>query len=217
MKALSDLTFAWQSFPDLMTASQLRLGFTTMMRSVSMSDDALAWWCILRLVDAISAIPVIPSYDDRDSKKSTASTALSTLAKVKPEQREAIQHAASAEDYDPNKEHPTRLDEIGGPTPLETQALRLQRGHLLLVLIDQVTVVNLVLLRSLLDKIWTFVLEEEREGSQDAMSGQAREALLKVLFGTLGDGLDMTKREEGIRWWLARRWELKGHSKQAHM
>lgn len=189
-----------------------------------MSDDALAWWCILQLVDAITAIPILASAPDsktksKDSKQQTK-TALSSLANVEPEKREAIQHAASAEDYDPNKEHPTRLDEIGGPTPLETQALQLRRGHLLLVLIDQVTVVNLVLLRSLLDKIWGFLLEEERhvpaEGD-DEVSSQAREALLKVLFGTLGDGLDMTKREEGIRWWLARRWELKGFSKQAHM
>lgn len=197
-----------------MTATQLRLGFTTMMRCISASDDALAWWCILQLVDATASIPISPAPVSPSSPTKNAPgrpmKALSALTDLDGKQQEAVQQAASAEDYDPNKDQPTRLDEAGGPTPLETQALELRRGHFLLTLIDQITVINLVLLRSLLDRIWEFILEEEQE-ERDERRRRGKEALLKVLFATLGDGLDMTKREEGIRWWLARRWH------QAHL
>lgn len=87
-------------------------------------------------------------------------------------------------------------------SPLELRALSLPRGHLLLILIEQTTVVNLILLRTLLDRIWELLGEE--------VGGDGREALVDVLFKTIGEGLDAGKRGEGVRVWLERRGELGG-------
>ncbi|SCV71125.1 BQ2448_2713 [Microbotryum intermedium] len=123
----------------------------------------------------------------------------------------------------------TRLDETFSLSPVEVKALSLPRGHLLLTLIDQTTSVNLVLLRQVLDEIWELIREEPKDESGvvedvegfkekgkgrgnekkgESFVGTGRQALIKVLFATLGEGLDATKREEGVRYWLERREQL---------
>ena len=191
-----------------MSASQLRLAFTTVIRCVSNSDDALAWYCILQLMSAISSIPL-------SSPSTIPSPPPSTLTPA---------HEANANvprDFD-DDDPTTRLDEASSLSPLESTALQLRRGHLLLTLIDQTTSVNLILLRSLLAQIWEFVKEEgsekENEVLGEVMSAErgaageesGKEALVKIVFNTLGEGLDATKREEGVRWWMEHGQELNG-------
>lgn len=191
-----------------MSASQLRLAFTTVIRCVSNSDDALAWYCILQLISAISSIPL-------SSPSTIPSPPPSTLTPA---------HEANANvprDFD-DDDPTTRLDEASSLSPLESTALQLRRGHLLLTLIDQTTSVNLILLRSLLAQIWEFVKEEgsekENEVLGEVMSAErgaageesGKEALVKIVFNTLGEGLDATKREEGVRWWMEHGQELNG-------
>lgn len=190
-----------------MSASQLRLAFTTIVRCVSSSDDALAWYCILKLIEAIRALPA----------SSSELKSASTLTFSAPPPQPATSSSSSTppptnRDYDEEATQ-TRLDESSSLSPLEQRALTLHRGHLLLTLIDQTTSVNLILLRKLLDEIWGFI-KEEGAGVDAVLSGAEeetpKEALVKVVFGTLGEGLDATKREEGVRYWMEHGEELAG-------
>ncbi|KAI5476400.1 peroxisomal membrane protein [Pseudohyphozyma bogoriensis] len=176
-----------KAYPTLMSTSQLRLAFTTLIRCVSNSDDALAWYLILQIIAALEVLPTSSSPPPTPSSSEIdASLAADHQTATAPKR-----------DFD---DHPTRLDEAAHLSPLETTVLALPRGHLLLTLIDQSSSVNLVLLRSLLEKVWELV---KGEGDKDA-----REALVRVVFGVLGEGLDSTKREEGVRWWMERGEEL---------
>lgn len=180
-----------KAYPTLMSASQLRLAFTTMIRCVSNSDDALVWYCLLQLIDSIRALPISPP---------SASISLSTAESEASTTTALGDDSASSREFD-EESSTTRLDSAITLSPLESTALKLQRGHLLLALIDQTTSVNLILLRTLLDQIWEFV-KEEQSGCEE------KAALVKVVFNTLGEGLDATKRDEGTRYWLERRDEL---------
>lgn len=192
-----------QAYPDLMSASQLRLAFTTMIRCVSNSDDALAWYCLLQLTDAISAIPISTA-----ATRPPASLEQTASLAVLADDVAGTEDQTSDREFD---EENTRLDEATMLSPLELQALSLQRGHLLLTLIDQTTAVNLILLRSLLEQIWSFIRAEGNDvetGAKRAQGETGKEALVKVVFNTLGEGLDATKREEGVQFWLNRSEEL---------
>lgn len=164
-----------------MTASQVRLAFTKIVQCASTSDDSLAWYCITELLSSIQAIPTSPS---------------SRAVTLPPPAPSSATLPADSDATPPT----TRLDESPSLTSLELATLKSARGHLLLTLIDQLTAVNLVLLRSLLGEIWTLVKEEK--------DGEAKKALGDVVFKTLGEGLDASKREEGVRWWLERGAEL---------
>jgi hypothetical protein len=175
-----------------MSAGQLRLAYTTMIKCVSSSDDALAWYCILELIRAIRSIPLASSPSPLALSSSTStSTAHAPIA------------LGRALDIDEDTTT-TRLEEAEELTPLEQSALSLPRGHLLLTLIDQTKSVNLILLRTLLGHIWDFIKEER--------GGEGKEALVQIMFGTLGEGLDATKRDEGVRYWMDRGGELRGET-----
>ncbi|CAG8744380.1 11786_t:CDS:1, partial [Dentiscutata heterogama] len=77
---------------------------------------------------------------------------------------------------------------------IQSIASRLNRGHLLLTLIDQIRSVNLILLETLLVKIKYF-LQAEQEGI-------GKQAIKKALFNALSTGLDYTKKDTGVKWWL---------------
>jgi hypothetical protein len=208
-----------RAYPRLMSASQLRLAYTAVVRCASGSDDALAWYCILQLIEDIRKI-------EPGTLLAPPGSSISNAQDVPPSA------SSTPREYD-DEAAQTRIDEAASLSPLERQALTLRRGHLLLALIDQTTSCNLVLLRKLLDQIWTFVKEErQHEGAavtalapvtavsatrpsssssapvEEEEPGSAVDALVKVLFSTLGEGLDATKREEGVRYWLERSEEL---------
>ncbi|KAL8279383.1 hypothetical protein RQP46_008195 [Phenoliferia psychrophenolica] len=192
-----------RAYPTLMTTSQLRLAFTTMVGCLSNSDDALAWYCVQELISTIANLPPSPTSNTALLESTPPSRSLSPVTDLTS--TDASPEPPTSRDF--SDAPPTRLDEASTLSPLETLALQLPRGHLLLTLIDQTTAVNLVLLRSLLDRIWDFVREEEE--------GEAKDALVKVFFGTLGEGLDATKREEGVRYWMERGEELDGATSAA--
>lgn len=185
-----------------MTASQLRLAFTTMIRCISTTDDALAWYCILQLISTIESIPTTVS---RVTPPVLPTSTTDSNINSNSEDSTNPTTTRSFNDEEPT----TRLSEASNLSPLEQAALKSERGHLLLTLIDQTTSVNLILLRSLLEKIWEFVKVEEIVGEGiEGEAGEGREALMKVVFNTLGEGLDDTKRDEGVRFWLERGSEL---------
>ncbi|KAK4047724.1 hypothetical protein OIV83_005232 [Microbotryomycetes sp. JL201] len=193
--------------PTLMSASQLRLAYTTMIRCVSLSDDALAWYCIEQLISAIERTPL---------SRETASDVAQNGTNDGDESKN-LPPGSTPRDYDAEAEHP-RLDEASNLSPLEQTAQRSSRGPLLLALIDQTTSVNLVLLTSLLDHIWRLIKLEsgpatrfkkkERQDNKPERNMSTREAFVNILFQRLGEGLDATKRAQGIKYWLDRRDEF---------
>lgn len=167
-----------------MTAPQLRLAFTTMIRAASAADDALAWHSILQLVHATRQLPAsIPSA----SPPHTDTTPTKPLDPADEPTR--FVDGAS-----------TRLDEAGPASESEDGVLGLPRGKLLLTLVDQVSSCSLFLLEGVLEQVWGCVKEEG--------SGEGREALGRVVFGVISEGLSKEKRGEGVRFWLERGEEL---------
>ncbi|CAG8450895.1 14551_t:CDS:2 [Racocetra fulgida] len=120
-----------ESYPTLIHESQLRVAYTTVIKSLSNTDDALTFSCLEKLIKRIE----------------------------------------------------------------DTPASHLHREHLLLTLIDQVQSVNLVLLETLLTKIKYFIQTE-----QDRIR---KRAMKKALFDALSTGLDYTKKDTGVKWWLS--------------
>ncbi|GAA5928485.1 uncharacterized protein JCM15063_003891 [Sporobolomyces koalae] len=169
--------------PDL-SATQLRVAYSTMVRSASIADDALAWWCIRELLAAIDRLPVSVPPSERSLLLLPATHQTPSMRDLS---EDSIQDSASTTS-------PAANDTIAPPT-LETRALELPRGNLLLTLISLLPTVNFVLFRSLLGEISRLVKLEPVEHD-------GRKALAEWIFDVLGSGMDVVKREEGIRWWL---------------
>ncbi|KAM0787686.1 hypothetical protein ACM66B_003748 [Microbotryomycetes sp. NB124-2] len=201
--------------PSLMSASQLRLAYTTMIRCVSLSDDALAWYCIEQLIAAIERIPVSTSLSLHSSPVNVLGQNKTQASPPQDIDNPNLPPGSQPRDYDAESQHP-RLDEASNFSPLEQTCLKSSRGALLLSLIDQTTSVNLVLLTSLLDNVWRLVKLEHGGLDQTTRVGEeanergmsTREAFVNILFQRLGEGLDATKRAQGIKYWLERRDEF---------
>ncbi|CAG8561667.1 7373_t:CDS:10 [Paraglomus brasilianum] len=83
----------------------------------------------------------------------------------------------------------------------ETQSASLHsRSHILLILIDQIKTVNLIFLQTLLTTVKKFIGQEP--------DGPEKKLLLKAVFDSLSLGLDYTKKEAGVKWWLNENQEL---------
>ncbi|GAA5917798.1 hypothetical protein JCM5296_007569 [Sporobolomyces johnsonii] len=173
--------------PDLMSPSQLRFAFSTMVYAVSQTDDALAWWCIRELLAAIEALPT-----------STATNAPEPDSAAVEPARPPLRDLSDNTDGDlaALPPPPTLPDPSPTAAPtLESRSLSLPRGALLLALIALLPSINLVLLLSLLSHI-------ERLIRLEPAGSDGRTALAEWVFEVLGTGMDVVKREEGVRWWL---------------
>lgn len=167
-----------------LSPTQLRLAYSTVVQSVSNVDDALAWWCIREVV---AAIVRLPASSDSGSATSPA------VANVDTPPRRQLE-----DDSDPSQlvESPAVADKATiAPPTLETRSLTLPRGALLLILVSLLPSVNFVLFRSLLTEIARLV-------SLEPIEHDGRKALGEWIFEVLGTGMDVVKREEGVRWWL---------------
>jgi hypothetical protein len=80
--------------------------------------------------------------------------------------------------------------------------LYLRKGHLLLILIDQIKSINLIFMESLLTKIKEFFKQEKVYENENRNSNIGLFALQKVLFDTLSNEIDYTKKNIGVNWWL---------------
>ncbi|CAJ0638080.1 8238_t:CDS:2 [Entrophospora sp. SA101] len=57
-----------QAYPDLLTVGQLRAAYSIVIRSLSETDDALAWVCLEKLIKAIENLPTTDNiYSDTNS------------------------------------------------------------------------------------------------------------------------------------------------------
>ncbi|KEI37032.1 uncharacterized protein L969DRAFT_90095 [Mixia osmundae IAM 14324] len=211
----SDLVL--RSYPEMMTSSQIRLAYTTMVKRASEVDDALAWYCVAKLIKTIQDIPphaledtnaLAASDVPRESNLASLSSSEAVQDALGRSQHEARFERDSESDDKP-EDVSTRLDDVAGPSPLESHALSLRRGHLLLVLIDLIPAVNLTLLLTLLDTIAQLIQAEGHTGERaGAARLEGKDAIVKVLFATLGEGMDSIKRQAGAHWWMQHRTEL---------
>ena len=187
----------------MLSLAQLRLAFSTMLSCVSEKDDALAWYSISQLVEAISTISAEAPLSTPAKQEQTGISPLADLsvshkeveARKKASRESRPGNAADTLIADPA----TKLEDATVTDDLEARALKSRRGHLLVVLIDQLSTVNLCWLEPLADRVAWF-LAEEKHSEPDA-----RSALVQILYRTLAGGMDMTKRETAAKWWLANR------------
>ncbi|CAG8454482.1 1997_t:CDS:2 [Dentiscutata erythropus] len=162
-----------ESYPTLIHVSQLRIAYTTIIKSLSNTDNAITFLCLEKLIKKIEDTPLSASSDTDKSKK-----ILPTKSSSYGPQNENTLKTSDKEDNE-----------------IQSIASRLNRGHLLLTLIDQIQSVNLILLETLLIKIKYF-LQAEQEGI-------GKHAIKKALFNALSAGLDYTKKDTGVKWWLS--------------
>jgi len=179
-----------------------------MVGCITESDEALTWYCVTRLTDAISSVsPTSPVDEGPQQQKEEITLAGISEARKERGRVDPEEHARErpGEDVDRLVEKPTtRLDEAEALDPLTKAGLKSRRGYLLITLIDLTTVVGAGLLVPLLDRITWFFAEEAEAGSLE----ESRKALVKLLYRSLASGMDMTKRELGAKWWLERRGDL---------
>ncbi|KAF9094929.1 hypothetical protein BGX23_001366 [Mortierella sp. AD031] len=189
-----------QHFPDQINIDQLRAAFTTMIRSLSGTEDALAWLCVEKLLERIQ------QYDDELAEVS------SSVVQVEGERREGekalVEVATSVQQDLSPQESATHLPSLGTltPTPTVTAAAvattslatlerRKERGQLLLALFDQLSSLNLVFVETLGLKIRELIVKEP--------SAVGRRALLKCLLDVIGGpAVDHTKRDWAVKWYL---------------
>lgn len=166
------------SYPERLTISQLRLAYASMVGCLTELAPGNVGPCISKLLQVIEHHPAGPS--------SVSSTDI-PLAE--------ISHSSSG------GAPPSDTPQTAAKS-LEIAALHSTRGHLLLVLIDQLSAVHLDMMERLLPKIRE-LLHEERKAPREA-----RIALIQVLFNTLSGAMDMIKRESAAKWWLEHRAEI---------
>ncbi|CAG8498386.1 11054_t:CDS:10 [Diversispora eburnea] len=173
-------------YPNIFSIIQLRTAYSEVIKYTSETDDVLCWLCLDRLIKKIESItPESKELNDHSNQslkfESTSynSTNLSDLS--------------SSQSEDDSTNNITSIN--NDPESIQAVALYLRRGHLLLTLIDQVQFVNLIIIKTLLEKIKEFLEAEP--------NGIGKLALKKVLFDTLSMGLDYTKKDVCVKWWLS--------------
>ncbi|KAK9893838.1 hypothetical protein P389DRAFT_174721 [Cystobasidium minutum MCA 4210] len=170
-----------KSYPDLLSISQLRLAFASMIACLTDLDSEEVDVCMAKLINAIELKAPGPS--------------LSTTGEVP-----LADVSVSGIEVKSSQKGPARPDI--SPKALEAAAVKSRRGHLLLVLIDQLSTVTLEKMEDLLPTVQAFLNEEKRA------SAESRVAMVQVLFNTLSGGMDMIKRESAAKWWLEHRAEI---------
>ncbi|RHZ82577.1 hypothetical protein Glove_108g11 [Diversispora epigaea] len=175
-----------EGYPNIFTIIQLRTAYSEVIKYTSETDDALCWLCLDKLIKKIENITPeskeLNDYSNKSLKSESTSSNLSDSSKSPSNQNE---------DDSTNNVMLNNND----PESIQAAALYLRRGHLLLTLIDQVQFVNLIIIKTLLEKIKEFLEAEP--------NGIGKLALKKVLFDTLSMGLDYTKKDVCVKWWLS--------------
>ena len=158
-------------------------------------DSASLWYAVDLLQSAIAAIPV--SGSPETLVHSSPDTALALTQTAQGTETNESSPLAPPHNADSLLNTPPQdVQEAGLTDVSQSPALRLPRGALLLVLIDQVTSVPAHLLTPLLDRVAWFICEE-RDSPPECQA-----AVIDALFEVLSQGMDMTKRAAAAKWWL---------------
>ncbi|KAF9111027.1 hypothetical protein BGX27_005488 [Mortierella sp. AM989] len=211
-----------QHYPDQINIDQLRAAFTTMIKSLSETEDALAWLCVEKLLERIQHYDELAEAEV-DSLREDA-VALLKKEQLNREKEKALVEVATTVHQDLNpKESPSHLPSLGTLTPPTTDSTtttitpstssktvssssttakslailerQKQRGELLLALFDQLSSLNLIFVETLGDKIRGLLAKEQ--------SLVGRKALLKCILDVVGgSAVDHTKRDWAVKWYL---------------
>lgn len=169
-----------RSYPDQLSIPQLRLAYATMVGCLTELESGKCDACLSKLLAAIESLAPGPSH---------VQAADLPLAHVsQPVQEKATVSGAESQGASAKE--------------LEAAALRSRRGHLLLVLIDQLSTTSLEKMEELLPRVQEYLHEERRAPKESQV------ALIQVLFNTLSGGMDMIKRETAAKWWLEHRADI---------
>jgi hypothetical protein len=183
-----------QHFPEQINIDQLRAAFTTMIRSLSGTEDALAWLCVEKLLEKIQ------QYDD---KLAEVTTAIQSGVERREAEEALVDVATSVQQNQRPQESAVHLSSLGILTPSKASAAasmvtlerQKERGQLLLALFDQLSSLNLVFVETLGLKIRELIVKEP--------SPIGRRALLKCLLDVIGGpAVDHTKRDWAVKWYL---------------
>ncbi|KAG0240238.1 hypothetical protein BGW41_007077 [Actinomortierella wolfii] len=191
-------------YPSEINVDQLRAGYTTLVKALSEIDDGLAWLTVERLLERIREYDdvLVASSAQEEAKEEYEEKVIEALSEVhqelgptdNPSHLPALQtHGGSGA----SRPHRGGDDEHGHGTMSSARRLERvkERGELILALLDQLTSVNLIFVESLGEQIKTLLSQEP--------SVQSRRALLKCVLDVIGSqGVDQTKREWAVKWYL---------------
>ena len=170
-----------ESFPKRLTAQQLEYAMQTVVGAVSDRSDSVAWWVMGKLAEEV------------EKERLTVSSSTTQGEKVQVGFNESSPTKQDLDLATAGNDSPTRRSTSG-----KTEYSRLT--HLQMCFIACIPSINLVLLRSALDKVEAYILQHSR-----AEQGQGeRVALCQKTFDAV-QALNAATREEGLRWWLDHR------------
>ncbi|KAK3817650.1 MAG: hypothetical protein J3Q66DRAFT_369473 [Benniella sp.] len=193
-------------FPEQINVDQLRAAFTTMIKSLSETEDALAWLCVEKLLERIQRYDELAESEmehatTEDGIRAGMTTTTTTTLKEEQERtkEEALVQMANPQASPSSSASAASSSQtpLGLASPALLAALERQkeRGQLVLALFDQLSSVNLIFVETLGRKIRELVAKEQ--------SPVGRQALLKCIFDVVGGpAVDHTKRDWIVKWYL---------------
>ncbi|KAG0233196.1 hypothetical protein BGW42_007674 [Actinomortierella wolfii] len=191
-------------YPSEINVDQLRAGYTTLVKALSEIDDGLAWLTVERLLERIREYDdvLVASSAQEEAKEEYEEKVVEALSEVHQElgPTDNPSHLPAPQTHGgsgASRPHRGGGDEHGHGTMSSARRLERvkERGELILALLDQLTSVNLIFVESLGEQIKTLLSQEP--------SVQSRRALLKCVLDVIGSqGVDQTKREWAVKWYL---------------
>jgi len=206
------------SYPQRLTAMQFEYAMSTVVSAVSDRSDSIAWWIISRIADEIDRERMTAAPGE---KKEVQPIQAGGLVESSGASRQDVASAVAGSD----SSHPSAPDSVAAPnvhagaSPADVESDSADTydrlTHLQMCLISCIPSVNLVLLRSALHKVESYIVqhkhqEEAKLSGTDSQStgedeeGSSRLALCQKTFDAI-QALNAATREEGLRWWLDNR------------
>ncbi|SPO23798.1 uncharacterized protein UTRI_03673_B [Ustilago trichophora] len=200
------------SYPKRLTAVQFEYAMSTVVSAISDRSDSVAWWVITRLADEIDQerLSTVTSKAAGKSKSTVGRIQAGGFTESSGVTKQDLASATASSD----SSHPSAADSNAAPTDAEETAADTydRLTHLQMCLIGCIPSINLVLLRSALHKVESYITQhKQRENAaqsniadgEDA-EGSSRIALCQKTFDAI-QALNAATREEGLRWWLDNR------------
>lgn len=212
------------SYPKRLTAVQFEYAMSTVVSAISDRSDSVAWWVINKLADEIDRerlSTVAPSSVKGKSKAASGPIQAGGFVEASSATKQDVVSATASSD----SAHPSAPDSTATESSTSsTSPSDVKEGsadtydrmtHLQMCLIGCIPSVNLVLLRSALQKVESYITQHkhsEEAGKQGMESASiveegersSRLALCQKAFEAI-QALNAATREEGLRWWLDNR------------
>ncbi|CBQ73281.1 conserved hypothetical protein [Sporisorium reilianum SRZ2] len=178
------------SYPVRLSAGQLEYALATVVGAISDRSDSVAWWVISRIADEVESERL--AAPAKEEARIQAGGFAESSGVTKAELDAATAGSASTSTRGEQDADADTYDRL---------------THLQMALIACIPSINLVLLRSALCKVESFILlhkQHEAGGDSADSAGSSRLALCQKTFDAI-QALNAATREEGLRWWLDHR------------